>query len=362
MRQFTRSQLEALLAEHPWPCISLYQPTHRTHPDNRQDPILFRNQVDQLRQKLADSYSKKEVDEIMHPLESLLDDAEFWNRRTESMAVLSAPGMFEVFDLLRPVEPFAGISESFYVKPLLRIMQSSDRYQILSISRGEVKLYEGNRDAVDEVELHGVAANLRTGAGRSAGQGFSASKEEDAELERYFREVDHAVLEEHSRSTGLPLLLAGLPEQQTLFRAISSNPLLVDGSGIRVNADTLSLDELRQQAWELVQPHYLGRLAGLVESFGLENSRGRGSADVVEVAQAAADGRVAVLLVEADRELPGVVDPGTGEVQVDGLAAAETSDVLDDVAEAVLRTRGEVVVVPAERMPSDTGLAAIYRF
>ena len=362
MRQFTRNQLEALLAEHPSPCISLYQPTHRTHPDNKQDPILFRNQVDVLRQELAENYSKGEVDAALHPFESLLDDAEFWNHRTESMAILSAPGMFEIFDLLRPVEAFTSVSDNFYVKPLLRIMQSSDRYQILSVSRGDVKLYEGNRDVLDEVELHGVAANLRTGSGRGAGQGFSASKAEDAELERYFREVDHAVLEEHSRSTGLPLLLAGLPEQQALFRSISSNPLLVDEVGIRVNADTLSLDELRQQAWELVQPYYLRRLAGLVESFGLESSRGKGSADVAEVARAAADGRVAVLLVEADRKLPGVIDPESGQIRSDDLTAAETSDVLDDVAEAVIRTGGEVVIVPAERMPSDTGLAATYRF
>jgi hypothetical protein len=28
----------------------------------------------------------------------------------------------------------------------------------------------------------------------------------------------------------------------------------------------------------------------------------------------------------------------------------------------VLRNRGQVVIVPAQRMPTDTGLAAIYRF
>jgi hypothetical protein len=35
--------------------------------------------------------------------------------------------------------------------------------------------------------------------------------------------------------------------------------------------------------------------------------------------------------------------------------------VIDDLAEAVLRTGGEVVVVPAARMPTDTGLAATFR-
>ncbi len=30
------------------PCLSLYQPTHRTHPDKQQDPIRFRNLLKEL--------------------------------------------------------------------------------------------------------------------------------------------------------------------------------------------------------------------------------------------------------------------------------------------------------------------------
>jgi hypothetical protein len=35
---------------------------------------------------------------------------------------------------------------------------------------------------------------------------------------------------------------------------------------------------------------------------------------------------------------------------------------LDDLSAVVLQNGGEVIIVPAERMPTDTGLAAIYRF
>jgi hypothetical protein len=35
---------------------------------------------------------------------------------------------------------------------------------------------------------------------------------------------------------------------------------------------------------------------------------------------------------------------------------------LDDLAELVLVKGGEVVVVPTERMPTPSGLAAVYRF
>lgn len=41
---------------------------------------------------------------------------------------------------------------------------------------------------------------------------------------------------------------------------------------------------------------------------------------------------------------------------------ADVDDVLDDLGELVLKMKGHVVVVPAERMPTDTGVAATYRF
>jgi len=37
------------------------------------------------------------------------------------------------------------VADSFHTKPLLRVLQSADRYQILALNRHEAKLYEGNR-------------------------------------------------------------------------------------------------------------------------------------------------------------------------------------------------------------------------
>jgi hypothetical protein len=37
-------------------------------------------------------------------------------------------------------------------------------------------------------------------------------------------------------------------------------------------------------------------------------------------------------------------------------------DLLDDLGERALKAGGEVVVVPVERMPTQTCIAAIYRF
>lgn len=69
--------------------------------------------------------------------------------------------------------------------------------------------------------------------------------------------------------------------------------------------------------------------------------------------------RVGTLLAEADRHIPGRVDPETGEVV---LGEGGVDDVLDDIAELVLKNGGQVVVTREAQMPTKTGIAAIYRY
>ena len=53
---------------------------------------------------------------------------------------------------------------------------------------------------------------------------------DDAKLdsERFFRAVDRAVWERVSRPSGLPLVIAALPEHQAVFRAVSRNSQLLE--------------------------------------------------------------------------------------------------------------------------------------
>ncbi len=364
------------------PFLSLYQPTHRSHPENQQDPIRFRNLVKALAESLEQEFTSKTISPVLDPFWKLADDADFWNHTYDGLAVLGAPGLFRVYRLHRPVRELAIVARSFHLKPLLRILQSSDRYHVLGLSRRGAKLFEGNRDALDEVELVPDAAQIivdalettekephvetwtygagTTGAGKHHGDA-AKTKAEDIAEERLFRAVDRAILEHYSKPSGLPLLLAALPEQQADFRRISRNPMLLD-NGIDTHSSSLSVEELRARAWRVIEPYYLARLAKLTESFGEAQSRELGTGDLAQAMRAAVAGRVSTLLLEADRLIPGRMDTTTGEIEFAELASPAVGDLLDDLGELVLKSGGEVVVVPAERMPTQSGLAATYRF
>jgi len=145
--------LKSLLAVDTRPCVSLYQPTHRQHPENQQDPIRFRNLIKQAEASLQRAYSTQDIEPLLAPYRTLAGDADFWNHTTDGLAVFGAPGLFRVVRLQRPVPELLVVADSFHVKPMLRIVQSADRYQVLSVNRRDIRLFEGNRDALDEIEL-----------------------------------------------------------------------------------------------------------------------------------------------------------------------------------------------------------------
>ncbi len=377
-------------------CVSLYQPTPRRHPENQQDPIRFRNLVKEAETSLGRVLEANAIDPILAPLRALADDADFWNHTHDGLAIFVGPEQFRLVHLQRPVAELLVVAESFHVKPLLRIVQSADRYQVLSVNRRDIRLFEGNRDVLDEIALspgvpstitdalgeelttaegqvHSYGTGPVDGAGASRGPGGAktgghghghGSKKDEIEkdTERFFRAVDKAILELHSKPSGLPLILAALPEYHAPFHAISYNPHLV-AKGIEVNADTLAPDELRARAWKVMEPFYIDRLAQLVERFGAARSAQRGDDRLPQVAQAAASGRIDTLLLQAERAIPGRLDVATGDVQCSSdMTDPAVDDVLDDLAQRVLVTGGKVVIVPTDRMPTDTGLAAIYRY
>lgn len=379
----TNEMLAELSAHTEPPCISLYQPTHRRHPENQQDPLRFRNLLKELEASLRQNYPTAEIRQLMEPFEALAHDSEFWDHTLGGLAVLSGPNFFQVLHLPQSVAALVVVADSFHTKPLRRFLQSVDRYQVLGLSLDKVRFFEGNQHELEELDLSAeVPRTMADALGRDLTEphqtvasyggaggtnhpmhhghgGKSAEIEIDAE--RFFREVDRAVFSHYSKPSGLPLILAALKEHHHLFRQVSQNRLLVD-EGIRCNPDSLPLDELRALAWQAIEPRYQARLESLRDSFEQSRSKSLGSDDLKQVAEASIAGRVKTLLIDADRQIAGQLDRKTAEVKLADLSDPHIDDLLDDLGELVEEKGGTVLVLPSGEMPSRTGLAAIYRY
>lgn len=378
----TPAGLAELAAFQGQPCLSIYQPTHRHHPDKQQDPVRFRHLLKVLETSLRLQHDVDAVKVCLAPFESLAQDHSFWNHTQDGLAVLGAPGLFRVFLLQRPVAELAVVADSFHTKPLRQRLQSAGRYQVLALSRHKVQLFEGDRDSLDGVALaHSVPQTMNAalgdertdahstvssyggvGGGRVAmHHGHGGRKDEiDGDAERFFRAVDRAVLEHHSRPSGLPLVLAALPENHHVFRAVSHNPFLM-ADGLLADPHGMAPDALLQRVWAVVAPQQEAQQATWCEGYLAAAAKGLGSDNLSQIAHAAVAGRVATLLIESGRELPGRIDAATGRIESGDMDSPRVDDLLDDLGALVERMGGEVRVLSAERMPCRTGAAASFR-
>jgi hypothetical protein len=229
----TPERVAELASVHGQACLSLYQSTHRNHPENQQDPIRFRQLVKSLETSLREQHAAVAVKSLLEPFVALAQEHNFWNHTMGGLAVLGTQGLFRVFLLPQSVEELAVVADSFHTKPLHQLLQSTGRYQVLALSLNKVQLFEGGRNALNTVAL---AADVPLTMTDTLGNGRS--------------EPHSTVLESHSRPSGLPLMLAALPEHQHLFRKVSHNPFLM-ATGLMVNPESLTQDALRERAWEV---------------------------------------------------------------------------------------------------------------
>jgi hypothetical protein len=386
----TTADLRALLAPHEPPCISLYEPTHRSYPaSSQEDPVRYRNLLQRAEESLRERYPSRVVRPVLEKLEQFASDTDFWIQAVSGLAVFGSTDDLKVFKLQQPVPELLSVADRFQIKPLIRSIQSDGRYQVLALTLTEAKLYEGTRDTLDPVELAGAPltiaealgpeltepySKVTRGYGGGAGgntpmhHGQGGRKDErPIDRERFFRAIDREIMERASKVSRLPLILAALPEHQTHFRTLSHNPFLAT-AGVELNPGALTPGELRDAAWKAIEPYFEERLSALLDAYGEARGHGRGSDRLEEIAAALAQSRVGTLLVEADRRIPGSVDATHGAIshaqsgQGDAADDPAISDVLDDLAEAALRTGAEVIVLQADRMPSKTGAAAVFRY
>jgi len=161
MNLLSNDMMPELLSINTGTCMSLYMPTHRTHPDNLQDSILFKNLVKKLEQSLLQKYSASETTTLLKPFVELENNNEFWRHTLDGLAVLSTPDMFKTIYLPVSTEELAVVAESFHTKPLRKYLQSLEHYNLLGLSLHDYHIYEGNRHSLTELVLApGIPKNI----------------------------------------------------------------------------------------------------------------------------------------------------------------------------------------------------------
>ncbi|HSQ58934.1 MAG TPA: hypothetical protein VLT84_00640 [Acidobacteriota bacterium] len=376
IRPFRAEDYRGLLRGGTPPCISIYLPTHRKHPDWKQDPVRFRSLLSEA-ESLLGTGGVRDPKGVTEPLRALLDQP-YWEHALDGLAVFLSGGSMIGFRLPMPVPERVVVADTYHTKPLLRFLHANRRYFVLSVSQNDVTLYEGSSFGAGAVDLAGVPTSLRDALGapihdrvmtvygggggastiQSRGPGREEAKEE---LLKYFRAVDKS-LRDYLRDETAPLLLAAVGYCHPIYREANTYPHLLP-NGIEGNFERSNGERIHAAAWPIVTAHFDVEIAAWRDRYDAAAGTGLASDRLEEVAAAAVAGRVRCLFAEEGATVWGMLDRANGEIMLhDRQLHDRDGDLVDDVAEEAVVRGAEVYLLPRDRMPSASPVAALYRF
>lgn len=379
-----REEIQSLLQTSEGPCVSIYMPTFRAGAETQQNPIRLKNLLRRVQERLEETgIQETEAAELMAPVRDLVDDAAFWQGQGEGLALFRSLGVFKVFSLPTALDEHAVVEHRFHLKPLFSMVQGDGKFYVLALSLKKIRLIAATRHSAEELELPGVPLSLPEALGnltweneglqpRPTSRGVSrgsvyhghGNREEDLkpEIVQFFNLADKALLKHMDRNA--PVVLAGVEYLLPRYHETTEHPN-VQKEGLTGNADGLSATELRDAAWEIVEPLFLEDRQKAAERYGDLTSSGRSSSRYQDILPAAHDGRIDTLFVARGVRLWGSYDGDKRKAKLEQDQSTQrnhSEDLLDLAAVQTFLNGGTVYAVPQEEVPDGQSMAAVFRY
>ena len=388
MDRLSKNEIKTLLEKHGGLCVSIFLPTSRGGLESQQDELRLRHQIrDTENRLLLENLRSTGVERLLEPFKALLEDGGFWLHTIDGLAIFRTLEMFSYYRLPFSFKEQVVVSDHFYLKPLLPFLATGGRFYILALSQNSIRLLEGTRFNIQELELpEMVPANLAevlkyeeaqnevsfysssSGAlggkgGRRAtifyGQGVGHDDSKD-HLLRYFQQIDrglHKLLKDESA----PMVLAGVEYLFPIYQQANTYPHLLH-QGLPGNPDKLSSDMLHAEAWKVVEPYFQNVQEKTAAHYRDNVGTARTSNDIREIMPAAYYGQIGSLFVAIDQELWGHFDPTSNTIHVHKEARFRDDDLLDEAAAQTILHGGSVYAVEQAKIPGESVLAAVLRY
>lgn len=362
--------------------VSLFMPTHRFGGEVQADQVRWKNLVGGVESLLLQELRRPDVEALLAPARELQSDSLAWQNMSDGLAMFLSPGRHQVFRIPASLPTLATAGDHFVTGPLMRLLSGDAPFLLLAISQGEVRLMDGSRHTVRQIELEDVptaladvvepagprsdamARTLSGGRGGRAvfyghGAGDDDAKKDD--LMRFLRQVASGLHEVLAGQTA-PLVLAGLEQNVSAYRDVNTYHGVLDEAVLR-NPDDLSADELHRLAWPLVEQRLRDERTALIDRFHEMNGTGKVYNDLAVISAAAAQGRVDTLFM---RSAPWCWErvAEAGEAPVVRLGADERFVVCEEVDKAAVDTLayGGQVHATSQEVAGDSEVAAILRY
>jgi hypothetical protein len=378
--QFT--ELATFQSEH---CVTLYFPTNNStsvEANRQKDFITFKNKLQQLTASLKEKHvDQLQIERLLKPGYDLLQNDIFWSNLSHGLAIFIAEGVFKYIKLPAAPKEEMLINSSFYLTPLIPVMTSRDYFYVLVLSKKQAKLYRADGfgmqyipvpempNGVDDVvhfeekDDQDLYRTDTSGAGAGAVfHGTGTGRPDDkTNIAMYFDEVDETLWKAVLNHENVPLLLAGVEYLIPIYKQVAKyKPIWEEAiTGSHEYEDTQTL---YQQARVKMEPYFQERVAKALNTYGNQSATELTSSIPDDIIPAAHYGRISQLFAQEGEHIWGRFDEMNNQLTIHASQEADDECLVDKCVIKTLMNGGEVFLLPKEKMPGGSKLAALMRY
>lgn len=365
------------------PCITVILPPYRPGERGKPAAAILKMDLQEAARKLAARKVPEALaTELLEPLHQLSHEEGALGGSGFARAIFRSHGVFQQFELKIPPSPAQAciVGDCFCVRPILQSLALPQKVYVLDVSKKSVGLLACATNHVSPVELpkgtpktledtlgfdapdHDLinrsSAGPSTGAMRGVQFGTGYGNEaEHAHLHDFYRAVDRGV-NQLLRSSGTPLILAGVEEDVAIYRAVNTYPDLAEQAIPGSPGEPMTRIRILHQAHDIALFGYERRAALRMGVAKERFAPARFSVDLDAILRAAAEGRVSDLYLDENGQRIGTFE---GKI-FGGHGNWHNEDLLNVAAVETLLGGGAVYSLASHLMPGGAVAAATFRY
>jgi len=344
-----REMLEKLAAEKSSPCVTISMNTHRTSPDNLLDIIGLKNLLKEAHDRVVNEFGKRPAGDLLEKMDHLENEIDV-NYNLESIHVFLSNSTKEIVRSSWPVSKnTVNVSETFAVKPLIKIFNRTKDYLIMVLSQSEVRLLHAVNDSVlDEIKNDDFpfAKNPHF---MKENENSSDGKHVDNLVREFFNTIDKAVIKVHKENK-MKVVVICTENNWSRLMQVADSPSVYYGYA-NINYNNTANHTLAADAWPIVNSIQRKGRAEAISEMQEAVGQGRVITDLSEILRAAKEGRGELLITHDDFHQAVRM---TGEFSFELVTDVTLPDVIDDISSdiawEVISKKGRVIFTDQEAL------------
>jgi len=355
-----REKLEILASEKNSPCVTISMNTHRNYPENQKDSITLNELLMEAKERVINGYGKRSVNDLIEKIDSIEKEIDV-NLNLDSLHIFLSNSTKEIIKSTWSTrQDSVYISDSFAVKPIIKVFNRTVEYLILKLTKSEVRLIHAVNDGlVGEITnddfpfMNSTDDSIDTETVTNGKQAENLARE-------FFNKIDKALLRVTNK-TDMKCVVICTDDNYNRLLKVADKPSVYMG-WTNINYNKTANHSIANDAWQVVNVQQeKGRAEDIKE---MQEAVGKSNVitDLSEIYRAAKEGRGDLLIVNdnfhqavritgefsldlvTDLTLPGIVDDITSEIAWDviskkGRAIFTTQEEFKSLGDIALKVR-----------------------